>query len=318
MTPVHRDPEFAALLRIVAAERGLSPGLVEKDYWVTQTLHDLLDAGFDIWFKGGTSLSKAFGLIERFSEDLNLKVLPGSVAALGPEPKWSGNTGQACRRREEYLRRLASLIGIPDAKVSIDEGRIEPQWRSVNIRIEYPGRYLDALGGSIVPFVLLEIGSARVTPFVLRGLTSFVQEYLQAKGMSEIFTDHSVHGLRCVHPCVTLLEKLDAIHRRFAEDALPASTFVRHYEDAARIIMQFDTLSPLDGYQTAEELALEMCREKQLRQVPSLLDPAFKPDEGTRWKEIHRAHDQLGPIFWGERVSLGKACDEIRNWVKKM
>ena len=79
MSFVHDDPEFDDLLRIVAGERRIAPGLIEKDYWVTHTLWALHDTGFDVWFKGGTSLSKGFGLIERFSEDLDLKLLPGSV-----------------------------------------------------------------------------------------------------------------------------------------------------------------------------------------------------------------------------------------------
>ena len=73
MTFVHDDADFDALLQIVAQTRGLGVALVEKDYWVTHTLWALHAQGFEVWFKGGTSLSKGFGLIERFSEDLDLK-----------------------------------------------------------------------------------------------------------------------------------------------------------------------------------------------------------------------------------------------------
>lgn len=68
MSFVHDDPDFPDLLRIVAERRGLGVALVEKDYWVTHTLWALHAQGFEVWFKGGTSLSKGFGLIERFSE----------------------------------------------------------------------------------------------------------------------------------------------------------------------------------------------------------------------------------------------------------
>ena len=64
MTFVHEDAEFDDVLRIVAGRRGLAIGLVEKDYWVTHALWALHAEGFDVWFKGGTSLSKGFGLIE--------------------------------------------------------------------------------------------------------------------------------------------------------------------------------------------------------------------------------------------------------------
>ena len=90
---VHEDRDFDDLLRIVADEHGLTVGLVEKDYWVTHVLWALLHQGFDVWFKGGTSLSKGFGLIERFSEDLDLKVSPGRVLALPEVSDWTREGG---------------------------------------------------------------------------------------------------------------------------------------------------------------------------------------------------------------------------------
>jgi predicted nucleotidyltransferase component of viral defense system len=58
MSFVHDDPEFDSLLRIVAEKRRLGVGLVEKDYWVTHRLWSLHAQGFEVWFKGGTSLSR--------------------------------------------------------------------------------------------------------------------------------------------------------------------------------------------------------------------------------------------------------------------
>jgi predicted nucleotidyltransferase component of viral defense system len=77
-----RGDEFADLIEIIAGERGLRRSIIEKDDWVTHALWALSLGGFEVWFKGGTSLSKGFGLIERFSEDLDLKIEPGSVTAL--------------------------------------------------------------------------------------------------------------------------------------------------------------------------------------------------------------------------------------------
>ena len=79
MSFVHEDADFDALLQIVAGARGIGVALVEKDYWVTHTLWALHEQGFEIWFKGGTSLSKGFGLIERFSEDLDF-IIPGEFS----------------------------------------------------------------------------------------------------------------------------------------------------------------------------------------------------------------------------------------------
>lgn len=88
MSFIHDDRDFDALLRIVADKRKISVGLVEKDYWVTHVLWALQHRGFDLWFKGGTSLSKGFALIERFSEDLDLKLEPGSVTGIPTVTDW--------------------------------------------------------------------------------------------------------------------------------------------------------------------------------------------------------------------------------------
>ena len=64
-------------------------------------------------------------------------------------------------------------------------------------------------------------------------MTSFVHEYLARDGQLGDFDGNRQRGVRCVHPLVTLLEKLDALMRRLPrEDATPA-IFVRHFEDAS-------------------------------------------------------------------------------------
>lgn len=59
-----------------AARRGISAVIIEKDFWVCLTLEKLFQSKFGshITFKGGTSLSKVYGIIERFSEDIDLTI----------------------------------------------------------------------------------------------------------------------------------------------------------------------------------------------------------------------------------------------------
>lgn len=64
---LHNHPQFADLIRIVANDQGIAPGLVEKDYWIMQSLYGLQQLGMTFELKGGTSLSKGYGLISRFS-----------------------------------------------------------------------------------------------------------------------------------------------------------------------------------------------------------------------------------------------------------
>jgi hypothetical protein len=70
-----RDRRLACLK--VMEQKRLQAASVDKDFWVCWTLRELFglaDIGERITFKGGTSLSKAWGLIERFSEDIDLVV----------------------------------------------------------------------------------------------------------------------------------------------------------------------------------------------------------------------------------------------------
>ena len=167
------------------------------------------------------------------------------------------------------------------------------------------------------PFVLLEVGSARVTPFVERDMTSFVHDELDAIGQLGDFHDNRPRAVRCVHPLVTLLEKLDALHRRVPRADVAPATFVRHFEDAAAIIAVERELPPLESYEGPRALAEEMVDQRQLARVPSAADDAFRPDKGDRFGEIRRAHEAIAPIFWGKRTDLDEACTKIRGSIAK-
>lgn len=65
---LHNHPSFSDLFRVLDAETGILPQLIEKDYWIMHVLHGLKLQGFDFQLKGGTSLSKGFKIIDRFSE----------------------------------------------------------------------------------------------------------------------------------------------------------------------------------------------------------------------------------------------------------
>lgn len=123
------------LARLIAATgdaRRLDPSLVEKDYWAVEALR-AVHAGFDVdianhavriqpIFKGGTSLSKAFGLIERFSEDVDLLV---------PVP-WDTPNGYSQNQRTDVMRAatkaVSSALGIPGERSGGRKG-VDRHWR---------------------------------------------------------------------------------------------------------------------------------------------------------------------------------------------
>jgi len=74
---LHEHPEFSDLLAIVANEESIDPpSLIEKDYWIMHCLFGLQANNLKFQMKGGTSLSKGFGLINRFSEDIDIQIEP--------------------------------------------------------------------------------------------------------------------------------------------------------------------------------------------------------------------------------------------------
>ena len=79
MTPfLHELPDFQDLIQVVADQRAIDPSLVEKDYWIMHSLWGLQTLSFHFELKGGTSLSKGFGVIHRFSEDIDIRIEPPS------------------------------------------------------------------------------------------------------------------------------------------------------------------------------------------------------------------------------------------------
>ena len=81
---LHSDKDaFKEIIALTAEHFGYEQSHVEKDYWVSKILRDisLSEYADKTYFKGGTSLSKAYGLIERFSEDLDLFVFTGEKDA---------------------------------------------------------------------------------------------------------------------------------------------------------------------------------------------------------------------------------------------
>ncbi len=68
--------EKEAIFNAIATDKGMTPFAVEKDWWVSRSLDIIfqMDIAKHLVFKGGTSLSKAWKLINRFSEDIDLAI----------------------------------------------------------------------------------------------------------------------------------------------------------------------------------------------------------------------------------------------------
>ena len=132
-----------------AADMGMAPAIVEKDLWVCYTL-DLLFHRFEysggIVFKGGTSLSKCFGLIQRFSEDIDL-ILDWRLLGYGEGEPWEprSNSAQERFKADSIARTEAFLAGdfAPRLREAISgelgiEARVHPGAAEETVVFEYP------------------------------------------------------------------------------------------------------------------------------------------------------------------------------------
>ncbi len=89
---------FRQAVQFTADRLNIPPVYVEKDYWVTYVLNTIFsnEIGKETIFKGGTALSKG-KLIDRFSEDIDLVVLP--------------NEGESDSRMKAKLKKISTLVG---------------------------------------------------------------------------------------------------------------------------------------------------------------------------------------------------------------
>lgn len=98
---LHNHKDFKALLTIIADEKGIDPALIEKDYWIMHCLYGLKKQGFKFELKGGTSLSKGYRIIHRFSEDIDIHIEPPREMGINQNPK-NTNPNNIEKRKDFY------------------------------------------------------------------------------------------------------------------------------------------------------------------------------------------------------------------------
>ncbi|MBN2820884.1 MAG: nucleotidyl transferase AbiEii/AbiGii toxin family protein [Bacteroidales bacterium] len=212
----NKPEERNAIFEAIGNNIGIPASAVEKDWWVVQTLALIqkLEAAPHIVFKGGTSLSKAWNIIERFSEDIDLAL---DKSFLGIEECTTVKQVKKLRsvtRKYIYnsfipeLQNKFSKFGFTDIKVELyeEEGEnLEP----VQILVKY--KTCTSSSGYTKPEVKIEIGSRSLRePFTKRVFASLVGEHYKGKP----FADDPI-SVACVNPERTFLEKLFLLHEEF-------------------------------------------------------------------------------------------------------
>jgi hypothetical protein len=226
-----------------AVRRDVSPVALEKDFWVCWMLGILFESEFaeSIVFKGGTSLSKVFGVIERFSEDIDLSLspvflkLPEAGASRNQASKWMTKAEAACGAAVQ-----SQICPVMEAAVASVLGKASRPWFE----------YLTDLGTN-APVLLFHYPSVQPTGF----------DYLKRSVKLEFgsLTDQQPAGRHAIRPWMaeaipaafgdwrcevialeverSFWEKATILHAEYHRPATKFSPdrFSRHYADVAAL-----------------------------------------------------------------------------------
>jgi len=229
----HRD--FKDLIMIVSEEKGIDPVLVEKDYWIMHGLYGLQQAGYQFELKGGTSLSKGYQVIDRFSEDIDIHIHPPAHLGINENPK--NNKPNNVKKRLAFYDQLAQALTIDgfekiERDVTYDDTR---NYRSGGIRLFYPS-FFDAVPG-IKEGVLLEVGFNTVTPNSPVDISSWALK--RAEQAQVPVRNNTAIGILCYDLRYTFVEKLQTIvtkYRLMLKTQQMQVNFLRQYYDVYQLL----------------------------------------------------------------------------------
>lgn len=230
---LHELPDAKELFEVVARERGIIPLIVEKDYWLMHLLWGLKNQGYNFALKGGTSLSKGFGIIDRFSEDVDIQI--ESDASKNIHTGKNHDKESHIAERRNFFDSLAKEIKIPGLQLERDLGFDDTKMRNAGIRAMYQTHFQSTI--EIKNGVLLEAGFDQIVPNEPRIITSWVYE--RAIQSSVNIFDNRAHNVHCYYPEYTFVEKLQTISTKFRNQqkngGLPPN-FLRHYYDVYQLL----------------------------------------------------------------------------------
>ncbi len=231
---LHERDDIRDLYQALGQELSVLPQLIEKDYWLMHCLWGLQQHDFGLELKGGTSLSKGWGIIDRFSEDVDIKISTPETDKL-PIGKNQDKPAQI-KARTDFFDRLAEEIQISGIKkIERDTTFDDKKMRGAGIRLIYDSAF-EALPG-LKEGILLELGFDLTTPNEPKTISSWMIDKAQSVGLP--IKDNRAQDLLCYLPEYTFVEKLQTISTKFRlfqeKNEMPRN-FLRHYYDVFKLL----------------------------------------------------------------------------------
>jgi hypothetical protein len=271
------DDDRRGLFVATAARLGTAVQNVEKDFWVCWTLDALFNGlpvgGPRLLFKGGTSLSKAFGLIPRFSEDIDITVFRDDLGQPADVVELEALSGKKRRARLDAIRaacqtyiggtlieqfgHLAASV-IPGAQFRLE---LDPEDNdNQTLLFWFPAVTARSDGDYIRSAVKIESGAkSALGPHIAATVTPYV-----AQDLPDL--DMSVSGVTTVKPERTLWDKVIILHGlrqwhdRRGELRHGGQRVSRHYYDVHQLMQA----AVAAAWQADHKLALDCARHARL------------------------------------------------------
>ena len=229
----------------VSQETDIPMAQIEKDFWVTEVLRGVsrctAETGVTAVLKGGTSLSKAFGLIHRFSEDVDVIIVASGESR-----------GMDDRCLKAFVAAAEASTGIEAAT----DSRTATKGVKRTAKLQYP---TNAATGALTRDVLLELGvRGGAVPTVLRTVRSLLVDFGAKAGVDTSFEESEPVTLHVLAPVRTLIEKLVIVHHAaLQEDEVEQARHARHYYDIWCLLNDGETIEALQD-SPADVLAREV------------------------------------------------------------
>ena len=311
---LHNHRDFPSLLDILEEETGIQAGLIEKDYWIMHALYGLKKMGLDFELKGGTSISKGYKIIDRFSEDIDIYIHPPADLAVSGNPKNTKDKAVEGRKNfYDWLVEHINIDGIIEKERDVEFDDLE-YYRSGGIRLKYENKK-DQVEG-LKAGILLEAGFDTVAPNKEITISSWAYN----KAIESInIIDNRALEVKCYHPGYTLVEKLQTIAKRFRLDqnnGKDKPNFMRQYYDVYCLLNDYEVLKFID---TEDYLAHKKKRFPPVDfEIPIANNEAFLLTNAEVRADFKARYNATKALYYKGQPDFDELLDRIGKYVNKL
>lgn len=241
----YNDVEKIQLLDIVSAAKKLPRLAIEKDWWVTVVLMAISKTKYsDLYsFKGGTSLSKGWNLIERFSEDADIAIKrEGRFSINGDTKSQLAKVRRSSRHYitkelPEELTNILSQMGVYNFSVEPEISRFI-EGKDIELRADTHPSVLYVNYKSVLPETSEYILSRVKIEISCLSMNEPIEEKIISSFISEVKpdTDEVRVKFKTVLPTRTFLEKIFLLHEEFQKENPRSKRMSRHLYDLERLM----------------------------------------------------------------------------------